>query len=151
MDLPEPFVPWHINYTNNGWLGVRYGFLTDKEKLYRTRCSRVRYNFSESWSDIAFTLLVDPIQDIVGWSHGTIWGLRLDKQIGVHNITEWWERFVLLSPFIPQFHLSQKNSSEAIVNCAKSEIILRSALSFCCFQEQVILNVPKLCILSALS
>jgi hypothetical protein len=35
-------------YTNNGWFGVRYGFWTDEEKLYRTRHSRVRYNFSSS-------------------------------------------------------------------------------------------------------
>jgi hypothetical protein len=39
-----------------------------------------------AWSDIAFTVLADPIQAIVGWSHGTIWGFGLDEQIGVHNI-----------------------------------------------------------------
>jgi hypothetical protein len=42
-----------------------------------------------AWSDIAFTLLADPIQAILGWSHGTIWGLRLDEHIGVHNMTGW--------------------------------------------------------------
>jgi hypothetical protein len=36
------------HYTNNGWFGVRYGFFTDEEKLYRPRRSRVRSNFSLS-------------------------------------------------------------------------------------------------------
>jgi hypothetical protein len=46
-----------------------------------------------TWSDIASTLLADLIQAIVGWSHGTIWGLRLDKQIGVHNMIQWRHLF----------------------------------------------------------
>jgi hypothetical protein len=41
-------------------------------------------------------------QAIVGWSHGTIWGLGLDEQIGVHNIV-WWNdvNVHLLHPELP--------------------------------------------------
>jgi hypothetical protein len=57
-----------------------------------------------AWSNIAFTLLADPIQVIVGWSHGTIWGLRLDEQIGVHNIGRWLKKKVIGTLFPKSEH-----------------------------------------------
>jgi hypothetical protein len=78
------YAVWHHDVMTwrhyNRHRGGIHNVITAVQKLYWTGQMRAWSIITwGQWSDIAFTLLVDPIQAIVGCSHGTIWGLRLDK------------------------------------------------------------------------